>query len=81
MKLTTNFSSILHLLFSIDCSSLFEIAMDRFVFLAIIALCIPLCCLVESAPKGSLVSSLPGFNGSFPSKHYAGYVHRHFSLL
>ncbi|CAA2968142.1 Serine carboxypeptidase 1 [Olea europaea subsp. europaea] len=48
--------------------------MDRFVFLAIIALCIPLCCLVESAPKGSLVSSLPGFNGSFPSKHYAGYV-------
>ncbi|XP_047971173.1 serine carboxypeptidase-like 20 [Salvia hispanica] len=27
-----------------------------------------------SAPDGSLVAKLPGFNGSFPSKHYSGYV-------
>ncbi|PKI45095.1 hypothetical protein CRG98_034479 [Punica granatum] len=28
----------------------------------------------ECAPEGSLVTHLPGFNGSFPSKHYSGYV-------
>ncbi|CAI0376208.1 unnamed protein product [Linum tenue] len=28
----------------------------------------------KAAPAESLVSYLPGFNGSFPSKHYAGYV-------
>ena len=27
-----------------------------------------------SAPDGSLVAKLPGFNGSFPSKHYSVYV-------
>ncbi|RHN45687.1 putative carboxypeptidase C [Medicago truncatula] len=30
--------------------------------------------LTHSAPKGSLITHLPGFNGSLPSKHYAGYV-------
>ncbi|CAA7023710.1 unnamed protein product [Microthlaspi erraticum] len=30
--------------------------------------------ITESAPESSLVTKLPGFNGSFPSKHYAGYV-------
>ncbi|XP_071921662.1 serine carboxypeptidase-like 20 isoform X1 [Coffea arabica] len=29
---------------------------------------------VEAAPKDALVTSLPGFNGTFPSKHYSGYV-------
>ncbi|KAJ9703296.1 hypothetical protein PVL29_004905 [Vitis rotundifolia] len=28
----------------------------------------------EAAPKGSLITHLPGFNGTFPSKHYSGYV-------
>ncbi|GMP21748.1 hypothetical protein CsSME_00000053 [Camellia sinensis var. sinensis] len=30
--------------------------------------------IVEAAPKASLIKSLPGFNGTFPSKHYSGYV-------
>ncbi|CAI0438914.1 unnamed protein product [Linum tenue] len=32
------------------------------------------CGLSEAAPAESLVTYLPGFNGSFPSKHYSGYV-------
>lgn len=28
----------------------------------------------EAAPKASLITSLPGFNGNFPSKHYSGQV-------
>ncbi|KAF8015376.1 hypothetical protein BT93_H1013 [Corymbia citriodora subsp. variegata] len=28
----------------------------------------------EGAPKESLVTSLPGFTGTFPSRHYSGYV-------
>lgn len=27
---------------------------------------------ISSAPDGALVASLPGFDGTFPSKHYAG---------
>ncbi|KAJ0079345.1 hypothetical protein Patl1_24034 [Pistacia atlantica] len=30
--------------------------------------------LVEAAPRNTLVTQLPGFNGTFPSKHYSGYV-------
>ncbi|MQL69584.1 hypothetical protein Taro_001882 [Colocasia esculenta] len=30
--------------------------------------------LVSAAPENALVTQLPGFNGTFPSKHYAGYV-------
>ncbi|KAL7228130.1 hypothetical protein ACSBR2_006949 [Camellia fascicularis] len=40
-----------------------------------------LCCMllgfgiiIEAAPEVSLITSLPGFNGTFPSKHYSGYV-------
>ncbi|XP_027183768.1 serine carboxypeptidase-like 21 [Coffea eugenioides] len=29
---------------------------------------------LEAAPKASLITHLPGFNGTFPSKHYSGYV-------
>jgi len=29
---------------------------------------------VRAAPKKSVISSLPGFVGTLPSKHYAGYV-------
>lgn len=28
--------------------------------------------LVSSAPESALVTNLPGFVGTFPSKHYAG---------
>ncbi|KAL5767234.1 hypothetical protein ACOSQ2_014017 [Xanthoceras sorbifolium] len=30
--------------------------------------------VIEAAPKSAFVTHLPGFNGSFPSKHYSGYV-------
>ncbi|CAL0328184.1 unnamed protein product [Lupinus luteus] len=30
--------------------------------------------LTQSAPESSLITNLPGFNGTLPSKHYAGYV-------
>ncbi|KDP26877.1 hypothetical protein JCGZ_18035 [Jatropha curcas] len=29
---------------------------------------------IEGAPRGSLITQIPGFNGKFPSKHYSGYV-------
>lgn len=57
--------------------SLLLMEKPRLMFLIIILLCM-LCCFInintEAAPQGSLVTSLPGFSGSFPSKHYAGYV-------
>ncbi|KAL0322294.1 UNVERIFIED_CONTAM: Serine carboxypeptidase-like 20 [Sesamum calycinum] len=31
-------------------------------------------CPLEAAPEDYLVTSLPGFKGTFPSKHYSGYV-------
>ncbi|CAM8925475.1 unnamed protein product [Rhodiola kirilowii] len=30
--------------------------------------------VVEATPRSALVEHLPGFNSSFPSKHYAGYI-------
>lgn len=30
--------------------------------------------LAAAAPESALVTSIPGFDGAFPSKHYAGYV-------
>ncbi|XP_061342571.1 serine carboxypeptidase-like 20 [Gastrolobium bilobum] len=29
---------------------------------------------IEAAPPASLITKLPGFQGTFPSKHYSGYV-------
>ncbi|KAL3523313.1 hypothetical protein ACH5RR_016147 [Cinchona calisaya] len=29
---------------------------------------------LDAAPEASLITNLPGFNGTFPSKHYSGYV-------
>ena len=29
---------------------------------------------IEAAPQASLITQLPGFNGTFPSKHYSGYA-------
>ncbi|KAE9460801.1 hypothetical protein C3L33_07231, partial [Rhododendron williamsianum] len=31
----------------------------------------------ESVPEGALVTQVPGFNGTFPSKHYSGYLSIH----
>ncbi|CAI9107286.1 OLC1v1006605C1 [Oldenlandia corymbosa var. corymbosa] len=42
---------------------------------SLLVICLVLCFLLtESAPEGALVTQLPGFNGTIPSKHYAGYV-------
>ncbi|XP_073117930.1 serine carboxypeptidase 1 isoform X1 [Elaeis guineensis] len=30
--------------------------------------------LILAAPESALITHLPGFNGTFPSKHYSGYV-------
>lgn len=42
--------------------------------LFILLLLLSLLTLVPAAPETALVTSLPGFNGAFPSKHYSGYV-------
>ncbi|CAA7023709.1 unnamed protein product [Microthlaspi erraticum] len=44
---------------------------EALVALILLSLCLA---ITESAPESALVTNLPGFNGSFPSKHYAGYV-------
>ncbi|KAK9265555.1 hypothetical protein L1049_021561 [Liquidambar formosana] len=55
------------------------VAVGRCPFLTdpwLVSLCILLSFVVlnEAAPASSLITSLPGFNGTFPSKHYSGYV-------
>ncbi|XP_015875795.2 serine carboxypeptidase-like 20 [Ziziphus jujuba] len=46
-----------------------------FFFFFFTSLCMLLTLFVtEAAPKTSLVKTLPGFKGSFPSKHYSGYI-------
>ncbi|KAL9227498.1 hypothetical protein vseg_003181 [Gypsophila vaccaria] len=43
--------------------------------LILVSVVLSLCVVLsESAPKSALVAQLPGFNGTFPSKHYSGYV-------
>ncbi|KAL5769667.1 hypothetical protein ACOSP7_013821 [Xanthoceras sorbifolium] len=48
--------------------------MDK--FFSILSLCCMLFTFVviEAAPESAFVTHLPGFNGTFPSKHYSGYV-------
>ncbi|KAB1201662.1 Serine carboxypeptidase-like 20 [Morella rubra] len=47
-------------------------AMANFFFLS---LCLLLTSgIIEAAPSTTLINHLPGFNGTFPSKHYAGYI-------
>ncbi|KAL5566720.1 hypothetical protein UlMin_029884 [Ulmus minor] len=50
--------------------------MCRFFFFFVYTICIVLGFseLSQAAPKEALVTSLPGFNGTVPSKHYSGYV-------
>ncbi|OWM62741.1 hypothetical protein CDL15_Pgr020035 [Punica granatum] len=42
--------------------------------LVVSLLCLSFALTSRSAPEEALVTHLPGFNGSFPSKHYSGYV-------
>lgn len=50
-------------------------AMGKWSFFSGISICVLLnFASVEAAPKGSLITGLPGFNGVFPSNHYSGYV-------
>ncbi|CAH9093983.1 unnamed protein product [Cuscuta europaea] len=42
--------------------------------LTIVGIFLTLFQLIKSAPEGALVTQVPGFSGTFPSKHYAGYV-------
>ncbi|KAH9734386.1 serine carboxypeptidase-like 20 [Citrus sinensis] len=49
-------------------------AIDKiFFFVASICLLVNVA-LIGAAPESALVSQLPGFHGSLPSKHYSGYV-------
>ncbi|XP_031100495.1 serine carboxypeptidase 1-like [Ipomoea triloba] len=42
--------------------------------LTLVCFLLPLLQLTKSAPDGALITRIPGFNGTLPSKHYAGYV-------
>ncbi|GMN26109.1 hypothetical protein TIFTF001_001184 [Ficus carica] len=51
--------------------------MSKFFFLSFLSsICIVLgvSVLTKAAPRDALITFLPGFNGSFPSKHYSGYM-------
>lgn len=49
--------------------------MEKFIFFTVLSLFLVVDYHhVRAAPRGSLVTNLPGFVGSFPSNHYAGYV-------
>ncbi|KAG6738581.1 hypothetical protein POTOM_058201 [Populus tomentosa] len=50
-------------------------AMGKWSFFSGISICVLLnFASVAAAPKGSLITGLPGFNGVFPSNHYSGQV-------
>ncbi|KAG8371670.1 hypothetical protein BUALT_Bualt13G0112400 [Buddleja alternifolia] len=40
------------------------------ILIQIVLNCVP----ISSAPEAAIVTKIPGFDGSFPSKHYSGYV-------
>ncbi|XP_013631383.1 PREDICTED: serine carboxypeptidase-like 20 isoform X1 [Brassica oleracea var. oleracea] len=42
--------------------------------LAFVTLLLVFLITTESAPESALITKLPGFSGTFPSKHYSGYV-------
>ncbi|KAM7266036.1 hypothetical protein ACFE04_003719 [Oxalis oulophora] len=46
--------------------------MDK--LLLLLLCCLSLLSLTQSAPQSALVTQLPGYSGTFPSKHYSGYV-------
>jgi len=43
--------------------------MKVFVFVTLLSLVFV---ITESAPESALITKLPGFEGTFPSKHYSG---------
>ncbi|XP_002514835.2 serine carboxypeptidase-like 20 isoform X1 [Ricinus communis] len=47
-------------------------AKSKLYFFWVLSVCLAL--RIESAPQDALITQLPGFNGTFPSKHYGGYV-------
>ncbi|KAM0992509.1 hypothetical protein ACFX13_010909 [Malus domestica] len=50
-------------------------AMAKFSVLSLgCMLFVSLVVIIEAAPQSSLVTHLPGFNATFPSKHYSGYI-------
>ncbi|XP_059628653.1 serine carboxypeptidase-like 20 [Cornus florida] len=50
-------------------------AMAKSIFYNVSVLFMLLCFgVIEAAPEGALVTNLPGFSGTFPSKHYSGFV-------
>ncbi|OVA19087.1 Peptidase S10 [Macleaya cordata] len=52
-----------------------KFSMERFFFSTLLlALFLCLLSFTEAAPKHALITHLPGFNGTLPSKHYSGYV-------
>nr|DAD25390.1 TPA_asm: hypothetical protein HUJ06_026854 [Nelumbo nucifera] len=45
------------------------------VFLCLVLVCVFLRFeLIGAAPEGALITELPGFEGTFPSQHYSGYI-------
>ncbi|XP_062084129.1 serine carboxypeptidase-like 20 [Humulus lupulus] len=49
--------------------------MDYKLFFIILSIALGLAAMqTKAAPKDALITSLPGFNGTFQSKHYSGYV-------
>ncbi|KAK3034151.1 hypothetical protein RJ639_033494 [Escallonia herrerae] len=46
----------------------------NFVMKVMVCLVLRLFGNVGAAPESALITSLPGFSGTFPSKHYSGYV-------
>ncbi|XP_043703467.1 serine carboxypeptidase 1-like [Telopea speciosissima] len=49
-------------------------AMDRFFFCNLFAYLFLRFILIAAAPESALVTNLPGFSGTLPSKHYSGYI-------
>lgn len=50
-------------------ADLFDLKCSLFIVLAALSFAI-----VHSAPESAIVTKVPGFDGTLPSKHYAGYV-------
>uniref|UniRef100_A0A2P2LUR6 Carboxypeptidase n=1 Tax=Rhizophora mucronata TaxID=61149 RepID=A0A2P2LUR6_RHIMU len=44
-------------------------------FYGIGCLLLSLLLLAHSAPESAVVTQIPGFSGTLPSKHYAGYAY------
>ena len=45
-----------------------------YLFISSICMLFSFVVFTEAAPQGTLITHLPGFKGTFPSKHYSGYI-------